>query len=215
MKYPWIDEYLRGKPGVTRSLQTEWNWMRYQLDGKMFAAICMDDEGKPYYITLKLDPFEGDYFRGRYEDIIPGYYMNKVHWNSVKADGNVPEEVMEDLLDKAYWCVLSSLSRKKQDAIITSVPVKPESRCGLLCGSCEYREPCGCGGCIETDGHPYHGECPVAICCQDKGLVYCGECSNFPCELLTNYSNDPVHGDKPAGARIEQCRKWMAGPFGK
>ena len=85
MKYPWIDEYLMRKSGVTKDLQPEWNWIRYQIGGKMFAAICRDDHDQPYYITLKLEPLEGDFWRKQYDDIIPGYYMNKTHWNSVKA----------------------------------------------------------------------------------------------------------------------------------
>lgn len=118
MKYEWIDEYLLGKKGVTKDLQEEWNWIRYHIGGKMFAAICRDDDDKPYYITLKLDPIEGDYLRKTYEDIIPGYYMNKTHWNSVKADGEVPDDVLKDMLDKAYQIVFESLTKKKQKEIL-------------------------------------------------------------------------------------------------
>lgn len=118
MKYEWIDEYLLGKPGVTKDLQPEWNWIRYQIGGKMFAAICRDDDNKPVYITLKLEPLEGEFWRKQYEDIIPGYYMNKVHWNSVKADGSVPDDVLKDLLNKAYGIVLGSFSKKKQKEIL-------------------------------------------------------------------------------------------------
>ena len=118
MKYEWMDEYLLEKKGVTKDLQPEWNWIRYHIGGKMFAAICRDDDNVPVYITLKLDPLEGDYFRKQYEDIIPGYYMNKTHWNSVKADGEVPDEVLKDLLDKAYTIVLSSLTKKLQKEIL-------------------------------------------------------------------------------------------------
>ncbi|SDJ42258.1 Predicted DNA-binding protein, MmcQ/YjbR family [Lachnospiraceae bacterium G41] len=118
MKYEWIDEYLLGKKGVTKDLQEEWNWIRYNIGGKMFAAICRDDDNIPVYITLKLDPLEGDYFRKEYEDIIPGYYMNKTHWNSVKADGEVPDDVMKDLLDKAYTIVFENLTKKKQKEIL-------------------------------------------------------------------------------------------------
>lgn len=71
-------------------------------------------------------------------------------------------------------------------------------------------EPFLCGGCIETNGHPFHGECPVAMCCQEKGFLHCGECPDIPCELLTQYSCDPEHGDTPHGARIEQCKRWYA-----
>jgi hypothetical protein len=82
-----------------------------------------------------------------------------------------------------------------------------ESRCGLLCNECSYKQSHGCGGCIETNGHPFHGECGLAKCCQDKGFTYCGECNSFPCELLNEFSYDKEHGDN--GARIEQCKKWV------
>ena len=118
MKYEWIDDYLLKMPGVTKDLQKDWNWIRYQIGGKMFAAICLDDDDKPYYITLKLEPLEGDFWRKHYEDIIPGYYMNKQHWNSVKADGEVPDDILKDLLDKAYQIVLGSFSKKKQKEIL-------------------------------------------------------------------------------------------------
>ena len=81
-----------------------------------------------------------------------------------------------------------------------------ETRCGLLCSECSYKESHNCGGCIETKGNPFHGECPVAVCCQNKGFTHCGECPDIPCELLTQYSYDKEHGDD--GKRIEQCKEW-------
>ena len=48
MKYPWIDEYLMAKKGVTKDLQESWNWIRYHIGGKMFAAILLDDDDRPY-----------------------------------------------------------------------------------------------------------------------------------------------------------------------
>ena len=101
MPYPWIDDYLLLKPGVTKDLQPDWNWIRYQIGGKLFAAVCLDDQDQPYYITLKLDPAEGDFLRGQYEDILPGYYMNKTHWNSVRVQGSVPDDLLRNLLDEA------------------------------------------------------------------------------------------------------------------
>jgi len=83
-----------------------------------------------------------------------------------------------------------------------------ETRCGLVCATCAYRGPTGCGGCIATNGHPFHGECRLAVCCQEKGYLHCGECPDFPCSLLEAFSSDPEHGDDPPRARIEQCRIW-------
>lgn len=118
MRYTWVDEYLMDKRGITKDLQPDWNWIRYHVGGKMFAAICLDDAGKPYYITLKLEPAEGEFWRGQYEDVIPGYYMNKVHWNSVKPDGVVPDEILRDMLDKSYALVLGGFSKKRQREIL-------------------------------------------------------------------------------------------------
>ena len=117
MRYPWLDEYLMQKPGVTKNTEN-WNWIRYMIGGKMFAAICLDDEDRPYYITLKLEPQEGDFLRQQYEDIIPGFYMNKVHWNSIKPDGAVPDGLLKELADKSYELVLKGLSKKKQQEIL-------------------------------------------------------------------------------------------------
>lgn len=114
MKYPWIDDYLLEKKGVTKDFKQEWNWFRYMIGEKLFCTVCLDEGGKPYYITLKLLPEHGDALRQMYPDILPGYYMNKVHWNSVKADGQVPEELLKEMLDEAYTLVLTSLTKKKQ-----------------------------------------------------------------------------------------------------
>ena len=119
MKYDWIDDFLLSKKGVIKDFQADWNWLRYKVDDKMFVAVCLDDNDKPVYITLKLNPIDGEFFRNNYEDIIPGYYMNKTHWNSIKADGNVPENVVKDLLDKSYNEILNKLTKKKRAEILS------------------------------------------------------------------------------------------------
>lgn len=122
MKYPWIDAYLKSKPGVNRN-DENWNWQRYMIGGKMFAAVCLGEDNEPYYITMKLKPTEGEALRRAYEgDVIPGYYCNKIHWNSVKPDGAVPEDVLRHMLDEAYRLILKSFSKKKQAEILSSKP---------------------------------------------------------------------------------------------
>ena len=113
----WIYEELSAFPASVKDFKFEWNWHRWLIGGKMFAAICLSDSGEEIYLTLKLEPLEGDLLRQQYADIIPGYYMNKVHWNSVKADGKVPDDILRDLLNKAYEIVLGSFSKKKQKEI--------------------------------------------------------------------------------------------------
>ena len=79
----------------------------------------------------------------------------------------------------------------------------------MHCTGCEWKESHGCGGCIETNGNPFHGQCPIAVCCQEKGYLHCGECNVIPCAALYAYSYlDPEHGDKPPGERVMTCRNW-------
>lgn len=81
-----------------------------------------------------------------------------------------------------------------------------ESRCGLLCSACEYREQMGCQGCVKME-KPFWGEqCPAKSCCESKNMEHCGQCSDFPCQMLTQFSYDKEQGDD--GRRIEQCRCW-------
>ena len=118
MKYEWIDDFLMAKKGVHQDLKEEWNWRRYMIADKMFVAICYDDNNKAELITLKLDPMEGEFLRSQFKDIIPGYYMNKTHWNSIKADGDISDDMLKDLMDKSYELVLGGLSKKKQKEIL-------------------------------------------------------------------------------------------------
>lgn len=117
MKYPWIDQYLMQKKGVTKDLKLEWNWLRYQIGGKLFCAICLDPQNKPYYITLKLRPLDGQMLREQYADILPGYYCNKEHWNSIRPDGQVPDDLMKRMLDQAYELVFQGLPKRVQREI--------------------------------------------------------------------------------------------------
>lgn len=192
MRYTWLDEYLMGKRGVTRDLQESWNWMRYQIGGKMFAAVCLDEKGEPYYINLKLEPEEGAFLRERYEDIIPGHYSNKMHWNSIKPDGAVPDELVKDLLDKSYRLVLAGFSKKRQREILGL------TCCGTECGDCGFYGK-NCQGCNALDGKVFHAPkgraCPIYQCCvRQKKYAACGECEELPCKIWRE-TRDPQFSD--------------------
>ena len=63
-----------------------------------------------------------------------------------------------------------------------------ESRCGLLCAQCAYREQMNCPGCVHMD-KPFWGDaCPVKFCCEGKGHDHCGQCGDFPCGMLHQFA---------------------------
>ena len=81
-----------------------------------------------------------------------------------------------------------------------------ESRCGIRCTECGYKEKDQCKGCLIID-RPFWGECcSVKNCCEGRELEHCGKCDEFPCQLLVKFAYDDHEGDN--GKRIEQCKKW-------
>ena len=121
-RYPWLDQYLRDKPGAEKDFKEEWQWYRYRVGGKQFAATCTPGpEHKQYanreQVLLKCEPELALLLRQEYPDIVPGFYSDKRCWNTVFLDGAVPEEVLRDLCDRSYRLVFEKLTKKLQAEI--------------------------------------------------------------------------------------------------
>ncbi len=121
-RYEWLDEYLLSKAGVEKDYKAEWEWFRYMIRGKMFAAVCTPGPTYPAYnertlVTLKCEPQLAELLRSQYPDVIPGFYCNKAHWNSVFLDGAVPDDMLKGMCDMAYELVLKKLPKKVQQEI--------------------------------------------------------------------------------------------------
>lgn len=117
MKYEWLDGYCLSKKGTEKDYKLEWQATRYMIRGKMYAMLGGDKTGESI-ITVKLEPMYGSLLRQTYQDIVPGYYMNKDHWNSLYVNGDVPDGVLKDMLDKSYELILNSFSKKLQKDIL-------------------------------------------------------------------------------------------------
>lgn len=116
--YGWLDECLQMQPATEKLFQPAWQAYRYLVGGKMYAYIGVNDQNGRPIITLKLDPVYSDMLRHAYEDIVPGYYMNKIHWSTVYLDGAVPQAVIADMVRASYEVGLSSLSKKVRQEIM-------------------------------------------------------------------------------------------------
>lgn len=117
-KYSDLEKYILDKKGVTKDYKAEWDWDRFIIGGKMFVAFCGDGGEKPL-ITVKCYPATSLVLREEYKpDIFEGYYMNKVHWSSIHANGNVPIEVIKSMIDEGYDIVFNALSKKAQQGIL-------------------------------------------------------------------------------------------------
>lgn len=116
--HQWLDEYLQKKPATVKEFQPAWQAFKYLLHGRMYAYIGINDQNGRPIVTLKLEPVFSDILRREYEDIVPGYYMNKLHWSTVYLDGSVPREVITDMICASHKTLLSSLSKKAQLEIL-------------------------------------------------------------------------------------------------
>jgi len=72
-------------------------------DGKMFALI--DDNSKPLRVSLKCDPILAETLREKYETVVPGYHLNKKHWNTIILTGQLPDDDVKDLANLSYQLV--------------------------------------------------------------------------------------------------------------
>lgn len=113
-----LNRYCLDKPGVTKDYHEDFKVFRFLVGGKMFIMWGGDKYEKPI-LTLKLEPSHGEALRSEYEDIVPGYYMNKIHWNSVYLEGKVPDRIIRGMIDESYRIVLESLPKKKQQEILS------------------------------------------------------------------------------------------------
>jgi len=81
-----------------------------------------------------------------------------------------------------------------------------ESRCGLLCSECKWKDIMKCGGCTAIKKPFWGPKCVIKNCCEEKGKAHCGQCDRFPCKQLHEFAFDPVTKDE--GERIERLEQW-------
>ncbi len=86
----------------------------FKVGGKMFAACHLDD--LPLELSLKCDPDLAAQLRASYPAIVPGYHLNKRHWNTVTLDGSLSDRMVDDLLADSYDLVVASLPKARRPA---------------------------------------------------------------------------------------------------
>ena len=91
--------YCLSKPNVTESFPFGEGTLVFKIKGKIFALLSLDNERQ---INLKCDPELAIALREQYDFVIPGYHMNKVHWNTVKLDGRVRPEQLREWIDHSF-----------------------------------------------------------------------------------------------------------------
>ena len=87
----------------------------FKVGGKMFALARLD--GDPLRVSVKCEPPLAEELRAAHPAIIPGYHLNKRHWNTIVIDGSLPEAMIADMIEDSYDLVVSRLSRARRRAL--------------------------------------------------------------------------------------------------
>lgn len=108
--------YCLSKKGVTEDLPFGPDTLVFKIMGKMFALASLDEV--PLRVNLKCDPERALSLREEYpERILPGYHMNKMHWNTLVLDGFLQKSIVFGLVDHSYNLVVLGLPKKLQQEL--------------------------------------------------------------------------------------------------
>ena len=102
-------DYCLTKPGATEGTPFGPDVLVFKVGGKMFALAALD--AVPTTVNLKCDPDLALDLRDRYEQVKPGYHMNKKHWNTVEIEGGIPAVELRKMIDHSYQLVVESLPK--------------------------------------------------------------------------------------------------------
>jgi len=105
-------DHCLSKKGVTEETPFGPETIVYKVIGKMFAATGTDRI--PATANLKCDPEKAIQLRNEYKSILPGYHMNKKHWNTVILESELDDRFIKELIDHSYDQVVIGLSKAQQ-----------------------------------------------------------------------------------------------------
>lgn len=103
MNQATVEDYILSLPNAVREYPFGEGVAVYKTGDKMFAL--MDEKKQPVNLSLKCDPLLAQTLRERYETVLPGYHLNKKHWNTMILTGQLPWDEVQELIRHSYQLV--------------------------------------------------------------------------------------------------------------
>ncbi|MDX2479473.1 MAG: MmcQ/YjbR family DNA-binding protein [Desulfuromusa sp.] len=114
MDFNTLKSYLLSKTGAVEEFPFDAVTLVSKVSGKMFALVGLNDD--PLRLNLKCDPAKAEILREICPAILPGYYMNKRHWNTIILDGSIADTEILSMIDDSYALVVKGLPKAKRPA---------------------------------------------------------------------------------------------------
>ncbi len=115
MTAPALKKLCLSFPGAVEEFPFNPEVSVFKVEGKMFALGNLDQ--RPLQVSLKCEPALAEQLRRSYPAIVPGYHLNKRHWNTLTLDGSLPDALVRDLIEDSYDLVVSALPKRLQRAL--------------------------------------------------------------------------------------------------
>ncbi len=109
-----LREYCLSLKGVSEDFPFDETTLVFKVAGKMFCLTALESE---FSIALKNNPEKNIELREEYPAVKQAYHMNKQHWNTIKIDGSISEDMIKNLIDESYDLVVLKLTRKQQQEL--------------------------------------------------------------------------------------------------
>src|SRR5258705_13997999 len=107
-----LRQYCLSKNGAEETFPFGPNVLVYKAGDKIFLLLSLDDEQLQF--NVKCDPERAIELREEYPCVLPGYHMNKKHWNTIIVDGSVPTKQLKEWIDHSYELVSNRASKKSR-----------------------------------------------------------------------------------------------------
>ena len=104
--------YLLQKPGASEDFPFDNVTLVVKVSGKMFVLVGINND--PLRINLKCEPIKAEFLRQQYPAVLPGYHMNKRHWNTVVLDDTIVDAEIYGMIDDSYDLVVQGLPKAKR-----------------------------------------------------------------------------------------------------
>ena len=105
LAFPGAEETFPFSPGTSV----------FKVAGKMFALSRLSQT--PLRVSVKCEPMLAEQLRNAHPAVLPGYHLNKRHWNTVIIDGSLPAQMVRDMIEDSYDLVVSALPRSRRRAL--------------------------------------------------------------------------------------------------
>ncbi|WP_026902720.1 MmcQ/YjbR family DNA-binding protein [Pedobacter glucosidilyticus] len=109
-----LRNYCLHKKGVTESFPFGDDTLVFKIADKIFLLAGLT---APISFNVKCEPEKAIQLRESFTEVVPGYHMNKKHWNTVYYNGSLSDKQLTEMIDHSYELVLKSLPKKQQEEI--------------------------------------------------------------------------------------------------